>query len=300
MTHRTGPKASKGGLSAPNGAMALEPSSASCRQTPSMEILFRLALVNQLLHEKRAADPACGEGVATCHDDILANIGHELRTPLTIIQGLSEILLDDATDVLPAQYIDFLRQIHQASRKLGQLAETSIMLTKLNSGYLKIHPVPIHLGEAIDRVVGQYFEELQAKRISLSMTLEEQLPLVWADGLCLEIALQALLDNAIKFNVEGGRISWKACLMGSRVSLAVSDTGVGIPPEKAPALFAVFGQLESGTTRRFGGLGLGLPLVRKLMESMDGDISAESPGANQGSTFTLCLPAVLGDASSPL
>jgi signal transduction histidine kinase len=255
------------------------------------------------LNHRLAADAArvqAGEReMAAFHDDILANIGHELRTPLTIIQGLSEILLDDATDVLPVQYRDFLRQIHQASRKLGQLAETSIMLTKLNSGYLKIHPIPIQLDEAISRVVGQYREELDAKHLILTKEMTEPLPLVWADGLCLEIALQALLDNAIKFNVDGGRIAWTTRTEGDRVHLALTDTGVGIPPSKLPELFAVFGQLDSGSTRRFGGLGLGLPLVKKLMASMGGDITADSPGSNLGSTFTLSLPAIPPDAPLP-
>lgn len=242
---------------------------------------------------------ASEQDMTAFHDDILANIGHELRTPLTIIQGLSEILLDDATDVLPPQYRDFLRQIHQASRKLGQLAETSIMLTKLNSGYLKIHPIPIQLDEAVSRVVGQYREEIEAKRLTLTMEFPAAMPLVWADGLCLEIALQALLDNAIKFNVEGGRIAFSAEATPERVCLALSDSGVGIPKAKLPALFAVFGQLESGSTRRFGGLGLGLPLVKKLMAGMGGDIAADSPGSNLGSTFTLSLSAIPPDAPLP-
>ena len=283
MTQRHGPGATPRAVSVADGA----------------DVLFHLAWANRALQAEAGRASVAEREVASFHDDILANIGHELRTPLTIIQGLSEILLDDATGVLPPQYVDFLKQIHQASRKLGQLAETSIMLTKLNSGYLKIHPIPIQLDEAISRVVGQYHDELEAKRLNLSMEIEEQLPLVWADGLCLEIALQALLDNAIKFNVEGGCISWAARSEAERVYLAVTDTGVGIPPAKLPALFAVFGQLESGTTRRFGGLGLGLPLVKKLMASMGGDIAADSPGSNLGSTFTLTLPSVSGDIQIP-
>ncbi len=259
------------------------------------DVLLHLAWANQVLQAEVERSSAAEREMTSFHDDILANIGHELRTPLTIIQGLSEILLDDATGVLPGQYVDFLKQIHQASRKLGQLAETSIMLTKLNSGYLKIHPIPIQLNEAISRVVGQYQDELEAKRLAITMEFADQLPLVWADGLCLEIALQALLDNAIKFNVEGGSIAWTARADADRVCLSVTDTGVGIPPAKLPALFAVFGQLESGPTRRFGGLGLGLPLVSKLMASMGGDIIADSAGSNMGSTFTLTLPGVVGD-----
>lgn len=283
MTQRHGPGATPRAVSVADG----------------VDVLFHLAWANQVLQAEAVRTGVSERDVASFHDDILANIGHELRTPLTIIQGLSEILLDDAKDVLPTQYVDFLKQIHQASRKLGQLAETSIMLTKLNSGYLKIHPIPIQLDEAILRVVGQYQEELDAKRLALSMEIEDQLPLVWADGLCLEIALQALLDNAIKFNVEGGRVTWTAHSEAERVHLAVSDTGVGIPPAKLPALFAVFGQLDSGTTRRFGGLGLGLPLVKKLMASMGGDIAAQSPGTNLGSTFILTLPGVHGDMVFP-
>ncbi len=289
MTQRHGPAATPRAVSDAGGPDPGGPDAGG------PDLLFHLAWVNQVLHADAERSRVSDQEVASFHDDILANIGHELRTPLTIIQGLSEILLDDATGVLPPQYCDFLKQIHQASRKLGQLAETSIMLTKLNSGYLKIHPIPIQLDEAVSRVIGQYHEELEAKQLAVAMEISPQLPLVWADGLCLEIALQALLDNAIKFNVEGGRISWTASVEAERVCVAVTDTGVGIPPSKLPALFAVFGQLESGPTRRFGGLGLGLPLVKKLMAGMGGDIVADSPGSNLGSTFTLTLPSVQGD-----
>lgn len=279
MTHRHGPGTTPSAVSVVDGA----------------DVLFHLVMANRALRAELERLTAAEREMTSFHDDILANIGHELRTPLTIIQGLSEILLDDATGVLPQQYVDFLKQIHQASRKLGQLAETSIMLTKLNAGYLKIHPIPIQLDEAIQRVVGQFHDELDAKHLDLVMNIDKELPLVWADGLCLEISLQALLDNAIKFNVVGGRIIWSAHADADHVHVALADTGVGIPPSKLPALFAVFSQLESGPTRRFGGLGLGLPLVKKLMDSMGGDITAQSAGSNQGSTFTLTLPSVRPD-----
>lgn len=250
------------------------------------EVLRFLLMRNQQL-EAQLRDPA--RLAQALHHDVLANIGHELRTPLTIIQGLSEILLDESRGE-DSQLGDFLRQIHRASINLGKLVETSIMLTKLNAGHLQLHPQPIGVVEAIERVVGQYQHELGAKRLSVELRVPE-VPPVWVDGFCLELALQALLDNAIKFNVEGGRILWDTRYDQGRIRLSIQDTGVGIPPEKIGSLFAVFEQAETGSTRRFGGLGLGLPLVKKLVESMAGDIIAMSPGPNQGATFVLFLPA---------
>lgn len=254
----------------------------------SPALLLQLALVNRTLAEQLVLLQKQYESV---DDDVLANIGHELRTPLTIIQGLSEILLDEMGNGMldPEQHQDFLRQIHRASVSLGKLIETSIMLTKINSGHLTLHMQPLNVAEAIERVISQYGEELSAKELRVEIKVPTDLPLVWADGFCLELALQALYDNAIKFNQQGGAITWALCCEGEFVQVAVSDAGVGIPPEKLAALFTVFGQLESGPTRRFGGLGLGLPLVRKLLESLGGDITAQSPGINAGSTFTFTL-----------
>lgn len=228
-----------------------------------------------------------GSGVS----DVLANIGHELRTPLTIIQGLSEILLDEleAGNVDADQHRDFLRQIHRASVSLGKLVETSIMLTKLNAGHLTIHLQPLNVGEAIERVLGQYVEEVLAKELAVELDFCADLPLAWADGLCLELALQALYDNAIKFNHQRGLIRWQAQPEGGVVRVTLVDSGVGIPAEKLQSLFTVFGQLDSGSTRRYGGLGLGLPLVRKLIEGLGGQIEAASEGTNQGATFTFTL-----------
>lgn len=254
----------------------------------SPALLFQLALVNRTLAEQLALLHKQYESV---DDDVLANIGHELRTPLTIIQGLSEILLDEMGNGMldPEQHQDFLRQIHRASVSLGKLIETSIMLTKINSGHLTLHMQPLNVAEAIERVISQYGEELSAKELRVEIKVPTDLPLVWADGFCLELALQALYDNAIKFNQQGGAITWTLRCEGEFVQVAVTDAGVGIPPEKLASLFTVFGQLESGPTRRFGGLGLGLPLVRKLLESLGGDITAQSPGINAGSTFTFTL-----------
>lgn len=254
----------------------------------SPDVLFRMALANQTLTASLAMLQKQYESV---DDDVLANIGHELRTPLTIIQGLSEILLDELGNgkLDPEEHRDFLRQIHRASVALGKLIETSIMLTKINSGHLTLHMQPLNVGEAIERVMSQYVEELGAKELKVEIQDPAEIPLVWADGFCLELALQALYENAIKFNHPAGTITWRLWHEGEAVHVSISDSGVGIPAEKLASLFMVFGQLESGPTRRFGGLGLGLPLVRKLLENLGGAIRAESPGVNAGATFTFTL-----------
>lgn len=257
------------------------------------EVLLSLILLNQVL--QRALEQR--RRLATPHD-VLANIGHELRTPLTIIQGLSEILLDDLDrqGLGPELQQDFLRQIHRASLSLGKLVETSIMLTKIDTGRLQLHLHPLQLREAVERVLGQYREEIAARSLTVQGEAVDDLPPVQADGFCLELTLQALFDNAIKFNVQSGSITWRAWLQGERVMLAISDSGVGIPPEKLHALYTVFGQIDSGPTRRFGGLGLGLPLVRKILRSLGGDIRADSPGIDQGATFTCTFLQATGYA----
>jgi signal transduction histidine kinase len=249
------------------------------------DVLWHLAMANRALASELAGR------TGALGDDVLSNIGHELRTPLTIIQGLSEILLDELGDgtLEVAQHRDFLQQIHRASVSLGKLVESSITLTKLKAGQLTLNFQPLQLWEAIERVIGQYADEIEAKDLRVCLEVPGDLPLVWADGAYLELALQALLDNAIKFNHRAGEIRWRAHSDGSLVTAAIQDSGVGIPAEKIAALFEVFAQLDSGSTRRFGGLGLGLPLVRRLLEQVGGTIRAESDGADHGATFTFTL-----------
>lgn len=252
------------------------------------DLLFALALANRALVQGFAEQ--CTR-CARIEDNVLSNIGHELRTPLTIIQGLSEILLDEteAGSLEPSQFQDFLGMIHRASLSLGKLVETSILLTKIQAGELDLDLQSLNLTEAIERVIGQYTEETAAKQLIVSAELPGDLPPVWADGFGLELVLQALYDNAIKFNHLHGSICWCAWLHEDRVCFSITDSGVGIPPEKLDGLFGLFGQLENGSTRRFGGLGLGLPLVKRLLLSFEGTIQAKSPGSNQGSTFTISL-----------
>lgn len=253
-------------------------------------LLFQLALVNRALTDslERQRHPVAPH-------ELLANIGHELRTPLTVIQGLSEILLDEAEgyDLPPEQERDFLFQIHRASLALGKLVETSIMLTRIDTGQLELQLQALQLREAMERVLAQYEEELDARRLKVAGEVMAGLPPVWADGFCLELCLQALIDNAIKFNVQEGQLHWRAWQQGTQVHLSVTDSGVGIAPEQLHGLYQVFGQIDSSPTRRFGGLGLGLPLVRKIMVSLGGDIRADSPGVNHGATFTCSFRAVL-------
>lgn len=252
------------------------------------EIVLALALANRVLAGQLAEQ--C-RGCASLEDNVLSNISHELRTPLTIIQGLSEIVLDEMAlgSLEAAQLHEFLGMIHRASLSLGKLVETSILLTKIQAGELKFDLQPLHLAEAIERVIGQYAEEAANKQLVVSTSFPHDLPPVWADGFGLELILQALYDNAIKFNHPNGTISWCAWLHQEDIQLSIADSGVGIPSEKLEDLFGLFGQLESGSTRRFGGLGLGLPLVKKLILNFGGNISAQSPGPDQGSVFTVTL-----------
>lgn len=233
--------------------------------------------------------PRLAEGLDA---DILANIGHELRTPLTIIQGLSELLLDTVDE---EEHRDFLRQIHKASLRLGKLVETSILLTKINAGQLEPQPMPTSVAEAVDRVMRQHHEEIAAKALRVDCAFPPDLPPILADGICFELVLQALSDNAVKFNRQGGHIRWEGRQEDAWIHLTVTDSGVGILADKLPTLFELFHQAESGMTRRFGGLGLGLPLVRRLLDNMGGRISVESPGPDRGSMFTISLPAVSAD-----
>ncbi|MGE5506906.1 MAG: two-component system histidine kinase PnpS [Chitinophagales bacterium] len=245
-----------------------------------------------------------GGAVAVLHDvtdlrrleqmrsEFVANVSHELRTPLTSLQGFVETLQDGAADE-PATRARFLDIIAGETTRLTQLVEDLLELSRLESGRLDLRRRPVALSALVDRTVSFYAALAAARQVALAVQLPPDLPPVPGDDDLLEQVLRNLVDNAIKYTPDGGRVCIKAALAetGGRqeVVVQVADTGPGIAPEHLPRLFERFYRVDRARSRALGGTGLGLAIVKHIVERHGGRVWVESaPG--QGSTFSFALP----------
>ncbi|HSJ24710.1 MAG TPA: ATP-binding protein [Longimicrobiales bacterium] len=233
------------------------------------------------------------EAADRAKSDFLATMSHEIRTPINAVLGFNQVLeLDDLPD---ATRRDYLKRSQRAARQLAALVDDVLDLSKIQSGNLTVAPRPAPVQPAVDAACALVSQVVESKRMSLDVSVEPDL-VAHADPQRLEQVLLNLLANAVKFTPEGGQVSVHAALRkdgtaAPRVEIAVTDSGIGIDPDKLEEIFEPFVQGHSGYTREFGGTGLGLSISRRLARLMDGDIVADSaPGS--GSRFTLVLPAV--------
>jgi signal transduction histidine kinase len=215
-------------------------------------------------------------------------ISHELRTPLMRINGYTEVLSDDAQSLSDRQR-DLLRKTSDAIEQLDRLIDDLIRFASSTRGELTLHPAPLSLPALAERVLNASLPKAAKGGLYLHAGVPADLPLVMADEDKLRWALFQLLDNAIKFTPAGGTVTLAAAQHGDRVRVSVRDTGIGIPLERMGELFTPFHQLDGTSTRRFGGTGLGLALVKRIVEAHQGWVEVESqPG--RGSTFSFDLP----------
>jgi PAS domain S-box-containing protein len=226
----------------------------------------------------------------------LANMSHELRTPMNAIIGYSEMLLEDAEDEGNDDAAIDLRRIHAASTHLLQLINDILDLSKIEAGKMDIHAEVFEVGPLIEGVVSTVDTLVKKNDNRLSLELDPSLTQMRADVTKVRQALFNLLSNAAKFTRDGeiGLTVERQRVDGvERVRMSVSDSGIGIPPEKLDHVFEEFSQADDTTTRDFGGTGLGLPISRHFCRMMDGDIRVESR-IGEGSVFTIDLPIGMG------
>ncbi|MBV9894804.1 MAG: response regulator [Chloroflexi bacterium] len=229
-------------------------------------------------------------------DEFMAVVSHELRTPLTAITGYSDILLRKLSGPLNERQERQVVGIRDAARRLLSLINDLLDVSKLEAGTLDLHQANVDPASAIERATAGVRIIGSNKGVSVLATdTAPGLPSVWADDERLQQILSNLLMNAIKFTPQGGTVRIGADAEngpgGREVVFRVQDTGVGLIPGQESRVWERFYQAESSSTRRFGGAGLGLSIVRRLTELHGGRVDATSGGTNLGSTFSVHLPA---------
>ena len=234
------------------------------------------------------------EAANRAKDDFLSVLSHELRTPLTAMLGWVRVLRRGTMD--PAKTSSALETVERNTRLLAQLIEDLLDVSRIASGKLAIDVRDVELGMVVRSAVETVRESAEVKGLELTVHVPVTLPTVRGDRHRLQQVVWNLLSNAVKFTAQGGRIDVNLEPTPAGARITVSDTGRGISPEFLPQIFDRFRQAESISARTQGGLGLGLAIVRHLVELHGGRVRASSAGQGQGSTFTVELP--LGAATS--
>jgi len=251
--------------------------------------------VRDLIGQERGARERA-EAATRLKDEFLATVSHELRTPLAAILiwgnliGSGRVQAKDMAMALQA----IESSAEAQSRMIEDLLDVSRMLSE------KLH-VQLHAGQLApiaEAALTVVRPSAQARRIALEVQIDPAAGIVLADPGRMQQVLWNLLANAVKFTPTGGRVALRLVRREGHVEVQVSDTGIGIGRAFLPHVFERFRQADAGTTRQQGGLGLGLAIARQLVELHGGSVAVDSPGEDQGSTFTVRLPVVVGDGDA--
>jgi PAS domain S-box-containing protein len=243
-----------------------------------------------LLEAERSAR-ADAERAGRLKDEFLATLSHELRTPMNAILGWSQILTTGGGSNHAEDLEEGLRTIERNARAQAKIIEDLLDMSRIISGKVRLDIQQVDLGTIAQAAVATARPAAEAKGIRILSAIDPMHDLtVNADSNRLQQVLWNLLSNAVKFTPRGGRIELRAERVESHLQISVADTGQGIKPEFLPYVFDRFRQADASITRRHGGLGLGLSIVKQLVEMHGGSIYAQSAGPGLGSTFVVLLP----------
>jgi signal transduction histidine kinase len=229
--------------------------------------------------------------------NIIANVSHEFRTPLTHCKGYLDLMGDHTLGPLTAQQEDAIRIMQKSADKLQQLIEEMIRFSTMSRGEFTLRLAPMDVHSVCKVQVQRCLPTAQSRGMTLDLLIHPNLPYVKADEEKISWVLLQLIDNALKFTNEKGRVVVSAEREGSFVKVAVTDNGIGIPSDRIIELFEPFHQLDEASNRRYGGTGLGLALVGQIIEA-HGSIIRVYSKVNQGSRFEFLLPCMTDGAST--
>jgi PAS domain S-box-containing protein len=249
------------------------------------DITERKQVEKVLLKAKEGAEAA-----NRAKSEFLAIVSHELRTPLTRIMGYNDLLLEGMFDDLTTEQTDTLQRVNKNAKELLDLINTVLDLSCLEAGRLPIELKEVGVAELIKEVKAETQEMREQSSLEFEWKVDEDVPPIRTDPRKLKMVVRNLIDNAVKFT-EKGRITTDTRGYGGGVEISVTDTGIGIPPKALPIIFEPFRQLDNSTTRHYKGTGLGLHVVKRLLELLGGTITVESK-VGQGSTFRIWVPRI--------
>ena len=221
-------------------------------------------------------------------DEFLATLSHELRTPLNAILGWTAMLRDG--NVQQKHVMRALDTIHRNATAQVQIVDDLLDVSRIVRGNVQLAPTLLPIGPLVTFAVESITPTAEAKGVTIGASVGDTPVFVWADPDRLQQVLWNLMVNAVKFTPAGGRVDVGMDATPTEVTISVADTGAGIPPHFLPHVFERFRQADGSSTRPHGGLGLGLSIVRHLVELHGGRMQAESGGEGNGSTFTVHLP----------
>ncbi len=224
-------------------------------------------------------------------DEFLATLSHELRTPLNAILGWSQLIQRNKD--LPQKAKEGLEVIERGARSQARLIDDLLDMSRIISGKIRLDVQRLDLATIIEAAVTTVKPAAEAKGVRLQVVLDPIAGPVKGDPNRLQQVVWNLVSNAVKFTPKGGRIQVFLERVNSHLEITVSDTGEGIEPHFLPHVFDRFVQADASTTRIHGGLGLGLSIVKQLIDLHGGSVRAKSPGKGKGSTFIVSLPFIV-------
>ncbi len=221
--------------------------------------------------------------------DFVANVSHELRTPISSIKGYAETLLEGAIEDR-AHAKEFINIIYQDSNRLANLINDLLDLSRIESGKMQMHFTRAEPASLIRRAISVIENQARAKSIALTLDVPAGLPEIRVDETRFSQIMINLLDNAIKYTLEGGSVTVFARMANDGVQIDVSDTGIGISDKDLPRIFERFYRVDKARSRELGGTGLGLSIVKHIVQAHGGQVWVKSE-AGQGTTFSFTIPA---------
>ena len=235
------------------------------------------------------------EQLSRLRSEFVSIVSHEFRTPLTGIQGFSELMRDE--ELTPAQTREYAADINKDARRLARLITDMLDLDRMESGRVTLASEAVDLNRIVADTAAQF--RLSAADHPIELDLDRQLPVIVGDSDRLTQVVTNLLSNAVKYSPSGGAVELRTIREERTVTLTVRDHGMGIPPDQLEKIFDRYSRIDTTQTRSIQGTGLGLPIVRQIVQLCEGRVWATSePG--QGSVFYVELPVLEAAASTPL
>ncbi|HUB27349.1 MAG TPA: ATP-binding protein [Tepidisphaeraceae bacterium] len=247
-----------------------------------------IAIDNARLYETQQRARAEAESASRIKDEFLATLSHELRTPLNAILGYSHLLRKGK--IAPDELSESIAIIERNARAQTQIMEDLLDMSRIISGKIRLDMQRVQPAAAIEAAAESLKPAADAKGLRIERQIDPLAPMISADPNRLQQIFWNLLSNAIKFTPRGGSVYIQMGRAKSQLQISFADTGEGISSEFLPHVFERFRQADASTTRRHGGLGLGLSIVKQLVELHGGTVWAKSPGPGMGATFTISLP----------